>query len=113
MITIEKLKSFGANTDEGLARCLNNESFYLMLVQSSITFEQIDKLCAQTNAGDLDGAFETAHALKGVYANLSLTPLYKLVYELTEQLRSKKNIDYSPITTKLRELMAQLQNLAQ
>lgn len=113
MITIEKLKSFGADTDEGMARCLNNESFYLMLVKSAITLEQIDKLCTQISTGDLDGAFETSHALKGVYANLSLTPLYKVVYEMTEQLRNKKNIDYSPMTAKLRELMEQLQTLAQ
>ncbi len=113
MITIEKLKDFGADTDEGLARCLNDESFYLMLVQSAITFEQIDRLCEQTSVGDLDGAFETSHALKGVYANLSLTPLYQLVYELTEQLRNRKNIDYGPLTAKLRERMEQLQASAQ
>ena len=28
MLTIEKLKEYGANVEEGLARCLNNEAFY-------------------------------------------------------------------------------------
>ena len=32
MLTVEKLKSFGANTDEGLGRCMKNEMLYLRLV---------------------------------------------------------------------------------
>ena len=31
MITIDELKQFGANTDEGVARCMGNEEFYLNL----------------------------------------------------------------------------------
>ena len=36
MITVEKLKSFGADTEDGIARCLDDEGFYLMLVQSAV-----------------------------------------------------------------------------
>ncbi len=32
MLTIESLKAFGANTEEGVARCINNEAFYLKMV---------------------------------------------------------------------------------
>ena len=32
MITIDKLQQFGADTREGLGRCMNNEAFYLRLV---------------------------------------------------------------------------------
>ena len=32
MLTIENLKALGANTDEGLARCLGKEDFYLRMV---------------------------------------------------------------------------------
>ena len=31
-MTIDSLKAFGANTAEGLARCMNNEAFYLRMV---------------------------------------------------------------------------------
>lgn len=34
MLTIENLRKFGANTDKGVARCLDSEEFYLELVQS-------------------------------------------------------------------------------
>ena len=32
MITIEKLREFGADVDDGLSRCLNNADFYTNLV---------------------------------------------------------------------------------
>ena len=44
MITIEKLKAYGANVEEGLQRCMNNEDFYLMLVNKSLANNQIPNL---------------------------------------------------------------------
>ena len=32
MLTIEKLKNYGANTESGIKRCANNEALYLRLV---------------------------------------------------------------------------------
>ena len=32
MLTIDALKAFGADVDEGLQRCMNNEAFYLRMV---------------------------------------------------------------------------------
>ncbi len=32
MMTLDALKLYGANTAEGMGRCLNNESFYLKMV---------------------------------------------------------------------------------
>ena len=29
MLTVAALREFGANTEEGLSRCMNNEAFYL------------------------------------------------------------------------------------
>ena len=113
MITIEKLKKFGANTDEGLGRCLNDENFYLTLVESAITFEQIDVLSEQILAGDLDSAFESAHAMKGVFANLSLDPIYKTVCDLTEHLRIREQMEYSELMSKLRAQMSELKELSE
>ena len=36
MLTIETLKEFGADVNEGLNRCMNNESFYLMLIGKAL-----------------------------------------------------------------------------
>ena len=97
MITIEKLNTFGANTAEGLARCFGNEALYLKLVATIPGEANFDKLKDSLAAKDLKAAFEAAHALKGVLGNLSLTPLYTKVAEITEHLRSGTDMDYSSL----------------
>ena len=111
MLTLENLKNFGADVDDGLARCMNNENFYLMLVGKTLNDNRIDALEAQILAGDLDAAFETAHALKGLYANLSLTPLTKPVTEMTELLRNRTKTDYSGLITEAKSQYAKLNSL--
>lgn len=101
MLTIEKLESFGANTAEGLARCAGMEAFYIKLVNMSLNEGNYDKLKTAIQNNDLDGAFEAAHALKGVLGNLSLTPLYDIVSEMTELLRSRTQMDYQPMLDQL------------
>ena len=97
MLTIDALREYGADVDDGLARCMNNEGFYLKLVRNAIETERLSQLEAQLQHEDLDAAFETAHALKGLYANLSLTPLTKPISEMTKLLRSCTKMDYSAL----------------
>ena len=35
MLTIDKLNAFGADTQTGLGRCMNNEAFYFRLIGGS------------------------------------------------------------------------------
>ena len=95
MLTIENLKAFGANVQEGVSRCLNDEQFYIDLVKSVLPDERIDELERCIAEKDLDKAFEVAHALKGMYGNISLTPIYEPICEMTELLRSRTDTDYS------------------
>ena len=44
MVTIEKLNAFGADTSEGLARCYNNETLYLRLINMLPKEKNFDKL---------------------------------------------------------------------
>lgn len=95
MHTIDQMRAWGADVDEAMVRCLNNESFYLMLVDKAIQDTNFDRLKEAVAANDLDKAFESAHALKGTMANLALTPILKPVQEMTELLRSRTETDYS------------------
>ncbi|MBQ9384656.1 MAG: Hpt domain-containing protein [Ruminiclostridium sp.] len=103
MITIDNLRKFGANVDEGVKRCLDDEDFYIDLVKSAIPDTRIDELEQCINNGELDKAFEIAHALKGMYGNISLTPIYEPINEMTELLRDRKEADYSPYLNKAKE----------
>ena len=94
MLTVQTLREYGANVDEGLKRCMNNEMFYLRLVKMALADTHFESLRAAVNAGDLQAAFESAHSLKGVLTNLALTPLATTVSEVTELLRARTEADY-------------------
>ena len=108
MLTIEKLRAWGADVDEAMERCLNNEAFYLRLVDKALQDPNFDKLKDAVGTGDLDKAFEAAHAIKGVLANLALTPILDPVREITELLRARTQTDYVPLLTDIDEQKARL-----
>ena len=111
MITIDKLNDFGADTKEGLSRCFGKEDFYVRLVNMIPEDPNFAALQQAVAANDLDKAFEAAHALKGVLGNLSLTPMYDLVYEMTEQLRRREAADYNTPLEKLLAMREELKNM--
>ena len=102
-MTIEKLKELGADTDQALNRCGGNEEFYLKLVGMALKPEGYEELENKIKEHKLAEAFEAAHALKGVLANLSLTPIYEPVAEMTEMLRERQEADYSALIEKMNE----------
>lgn len=101
MITLDALKLYGANVEEGMARCMGNEALYLKLVSTVPSEEKFNSLKRSLSEKNLDTAFENAHALKGVTGNLSLTPLYDPLVEITEHLRAREDIDYSDIISEI------------
>ena len=104
MMTVEMLKNFGADTQEGLSRCMNNEAFYLRLVGMGLNEPNFDKLQDAVARGNAKEAFEAAHALKGMIGNLSLTPIYTPLSELTERLRGQEEIgDVSDLMNQVME----------
>ena len=115
VLTVEKLKAFGANTAEGVARCVNNEAFYLRMVSKAMSDANYGKLEAAIHVGAKAAAFEAAHALKGVIGNLSLTPILEPVMEITELLRSRAdaNANYEAILERILMKKRELDLLAQ
>ena len=89
MLNLDTLRAYGANVDEGMTRCFNNEAFYLRLVGMGLADANFDRLRQAMEAGDAKAAFEAAHALKGSIGNLALTPIYEPVSQLTELLRGQ------------------------
>lgn len=98
MITIEALAAYGADTKDGLARCMGMEEFYLKLVESMVNDANFDKLDAAVEAGNVKEAFEASHALKGTLGNLSITPLLDPVTQMTERFRNAEGpVDVSDL----------------
>ncbi|MBQ8137249.1 MAG: Hpt domain-containing protein [Clostridia bacterium] len=95
-MTIEDLRAYGADVNEGVARCMNNEAFYLRLVGMLAADTHDSALKEAIAAGDLQAAFEAAHALKGALANLALKPALAAVEAILEPLRAKEDRDDYP-----------------
>ena len=112
-MTIDDLKAYGANTTEGLTRCMNNESFYLRLVKMIPGDANFQKLYDAIGSGDLDAAFEAAHALKGSTTNLALTPVSAPVVEITELLRARAQTDYKTLIHQIREARDELARICE
>jgi HPt (histidine-containing phosphotransfer) domain-containing protein len=111
MLTIENLKMYGADVDDGLQRCMNNKDFYLRLVKMALQDGSFVDLGNALNQKQYDTAFDHAHKLKGVLANLSLTPILEPVSELTELLRHKTDGDYDGLYTRMMEEYEKLKAL--
>ncbi len=65
----------------------------------------LDLLMPEMNGYEL---LEIAHGMKGMYTNLSLSPLSNPVIEITELLRNQVQTDYSPL---LNEIKTQFEKL--
>ena len=111
MITLETLKEYGADTEEALARCMNNADFYLKLVGKSLDDKNYDRLKEKIREKNFEEAFAAAHALKGLVTNLSLTPLAEPIIEITESLRAREDRDYSTLLSAMDEQLAKLKAL--
>jgi len=103
VLTIESLRGYGANVDEGLSRCMGNETLYLKLVNTMCDDKSFDIMAEAIDNKDYKTAFERAHALKGAVGNLSLSPLYEEISELTEALRKQEDGDYSQLLQQVLE----------
>ena len=87
MMSIEALKEAGINVDDGLSRCLGKEDFYLKMVNLGLSNQNFQLLLPALQEKNYKNAFELCHSLKGVIGNLSLSPFYELICNLTESLR--------------------------
>ena len=92
---IERLKSYGADTDCIETRFLGNEELYkdcfgVFLAEGS--FAALEEAVADKN---YDAAFQAAHAIKGTSGNLGLLPLYQAVSVLVESLRAHNSENVS------------------
>ena len=114
MLTMETLKEFGADVDAGLTRCMGMKDFYLRLVQMELRDPSFAALDRAVEARDIRGAFEAAHALKGAVGNLSLTPLYMPICELTEMFRDAQTMpEATAAHVRVKQALDQLKMLAE
>lgn len=87
-IQLDILESLGADYQEIMERFLENEDFYLKLLEKFSKKPDIYEIEAVLDKEDFEGAFRLAHSIKGGSANMGLTYLSEAMVELTDALRN-------------------------
>ena len=84
---LKELECWVCDVNGTRSRFLNDEEFMMeciVMATQDGCFAALGKAIA---AQDKAAAFDAAHTLKGVLANTGITPLYRLINEMTEILR--------------------------
>jgi HPt (histidine-containing phosphotransfer) domain-containing protein len=75
--------------EEGVKRVMNNTKLYAKLLGKFKADTNLADLFAHLEAGDLEKAQVSAHTLKGLAANLSLTELFQRTLDLETQIKAR------------------------
>lgn len=86
-VILDKLNEWGCDVAGALERVADDEDFYIECLREVAEDPYFALLGERLEAGDIRGAFDAAHTLKGVFANVGLTPLYNKTVEIVEPLR--------------------------
>lgn len=89
-------EEYGVDYQATMERFMGNEKLYLRLLDMLFQDENLQKLGDALDSGDMTGAFEAAHTLKGVVGNMGLTLLYEAVCAIVEPLRQGLRRDDYP-----------------
>ncbi|WP_029320358.1 Hpt domain-containing protein [Butyrivibrio sp. AE3004] len=85
---IEALNNWGADASSAVKRMLGDTDFYLNLIDMFLTNNDWEELSRLISEKKYKEAFVVSHRMKGSCADLSLTPLYNALCEVTDDLRN-------------------------
>lgn len=98
---LKELKSWGCEVDKTMERFIGDEELYEACLHTVLQDKSFDKLGTALKEGQILEAFDSAHTLKGVLANLGLTPMYDIVVRIVEPLRVGKTAGLLPVYEEL------------
>lgn len=88
---LELLRELGCDVEEAMERFLDDEGFYLECLEQVLYDDNFGRLKIALENHQIQEAFDCAHTLKGLVANLGLASLDKGLGELVEPLREGKD----------------------
>lgn len=110
---IKALSDWGCETTDTMERMGDDEDFYiecLKEIPGDVCFQQLKQEIENHNTKK---AFDVAHTLKGMLANMGLTPMYVKVSEIVEPLRGGNSENLMGKFDELMEMRTQLSNILQ
>jgi len=86
------------NINDAMARLNNNKRLYVMLLKKFDGKAMLDDLVTKIKSGDVAAAEASAHTLKGLAANLSLSDLFSHAESIDKILKTGEiNVDTTEI----------------
>ena len=91
----QTLEEWGCDVEGALDRFLDDKELYVTCLRTVVEDANFAKLGSALDEQNVSQAFDYAHTLKGVFANLGLTPMFVIVETIVEPLRagSGKNLE--------------------
>lgn len=89
-VDITKKQAFeaaGINVDSAMKRFMDDEDMYCSFLNRFLTDNLINELSTALSQKDIKHAFDVAHTMKGVCANLSLDAINAILNPMVEVLR--------------------------
>lgn len=84
----QTLEKWGCDVEGALDRFLDDKELYMTCLQTVIEDRAFEELGVALEEKKTQEAFDYAHTLKGVFANLGLTPMLSVVEQIVEPLRN-------------------------
>lgn len=107
----KELKGLGFDYEKTMPRFLKNEDFYISCLQELLEEEGYVKLGELLEQEDVEQAFETAHTLKGITANMGITSIMEPLEALVEHLRNGQGNQAEAIYGELMQRKKQLDDI--
>lgn len=101
---IEMLRELESDVDDAMERFLDDEEFYLECLEQVLSDDLFGRLKIALENHQIQEAFDCAHTLKGLVANLGLTSLNERMGDLVEPLREGRD---AGLIEKYQEIMGE------
>lgn len=85
------LRAYGADVQGAMTRFLDDGELYIDCLRMFMLDESFTTLGEALESPDYQRAFDAAHTLKGVAANLGLTPMLGPINAIVEPLRAGRH----------------------
>lgn len=84
----KKLEKWGCDVPGAKERFDYDDALFLTCIDLFLEDENFKKLNEKIKNNDYQESFDAAHTIKGVAANLGLTPIYDSVSDVVQELRA-------------------------
>lgn len=108
---LDELKDWGCDVDGAMERFMGDEELYRICLHSVLSDKSFGGLCEALQRNDVDEAFDHAHTLKGVLANMGLTPMFDITVRIVEPLRAGNSENLLPVCEELMQAKDRLGKL--